>query len=426
MKKILLVSITSLAFLLPIVSFASIDLNLKYGSTGTEVKELQEFLISKGFLSGSATGNFFSLTNGAVIKYQGSLGLPTTGFVGPMTRAKINTELTTTTNTANQQEVVETGSVSAPSQNDKLTQLLNQIKALQAQLNTQTQTQQAIQTNTQQTVQNTTSVATAPSASTPTSVPPSPTTPTPTAPIVTTPPQANGPSVDIKANGLDGPVFIPEGQSVTISWTSQGTTDCGIDGQFMGWSGNWGTSGSKSAGPLRWYVNSPSNVAVIKCYAMIGNVLTKDAVSDSVTVNVTSPDALSNISGDNSSITITASLPFYALGGDLLVGTENSSNPAVDVTSFVVYKDGQVYTPQNLSFHVTGSGTTIPADNNNLKIAQNNTSTIVVSATLKTKDSNGNLLVPAGSYSAKIVNVKSSTQTFNIPTSVTSVTWNVR
>ncbi|MGB2580620.1 MAG: peptidoglycan-binding domain-containing protein, partial [Minisyncoccia bacterium] len=68
-------------FIIPSVSFASIDTNLKYGSRGLAVSELQDFLITKGFLSGQTSGNFFSLTRKAVIAYQASVGLPTTGFV---------------------------------------------------------------------------------------------------------------------------------------------------------------------------------------------------------------------------------------------------------------------------------------------------------------------------------------------------------
>lgn len=82
-----------LSLLIPTVSLASIDTNLQYGAQGVVVQELQDFLISKGFLSGQTTGNFFSLTRNAVIAYQKSVGLPATGFVGVMTRSKINNEI---------------------------------------------------------------------------------------------------------------------------------------------------------------------------------------------------------------------------------------------------------------------------------------------------------------------------------------------
>ena len=155
MKKIIL------AFLLfaPVFASASIDVNLKYGATGAEVVELQEFLIGKGFLNSSATGNFFSLTLKAVKDYQLSVGLPNTGFVGPMTRGEINPELSSGVSVSNTAEITETGAVSTPTKNDPMSQILAQIKALQDQLKalqeqsktlteTQTQVLQQVAANT--------------------------------------------------------------------------------------------------------------------------------------------------------------------------------------------------------------------------------------------------------------------------------------
>src|ERR1035437_8220512 len=79
-----------LLIIAPVVSMASIDTNLAFGSRGQAVTNLQNLLISKGFLNSQASGGFYSLTRQAVVAYQASLGLPATGFVGPMTRAKIN------------------------------------------------------------------------------------------------------------------------------------------------------------------------------------------------------------------------------------------------------------------------------------------------------------------------------------------------
>ena len=82
--------IAVLLIIAPAISMASIDTNLSFGSRGQAVTDLQNLLISKGFLNTSASGGFYSLTRQAVVAYQTSLGLPATGFVGPMTRAKIN------------------------------------------------------------------------------------------------------------------------------------------------------------------------------------------------------------------------------------------------------------------------------------------------------------------------------------------------
>ncbi len=69
---------------------ASIDISLKQGMRGQEVTELQQFLNEKGFLVSSSSGFFGTLTLKAVKAYQLSVGLPTSGFVGLMTRTKIN------------------------------------------------------------------------------------------------------------------------------------------------------------------------------------------------------------------------------------------------------------------------------------------------------------------------------------------------
>lgn len=70
--------------------------DLRLGSSGQAVVELQTQLIALGhripaIQNGAiAKGYFGGQTLAAVIKYQASLGLPPTGFVGPMTRGKLN------------------------------------------------------------------------------------------------------------------------------------------------------------------------------------------------------------------------------------------------------------------------------------------------------------------------------------------------
>lgn len=77
----------------PFVALASIDTTLTYGDSGSQVRELQVFLIAKEFLAGPATGNFYGLTRAAVKHYQSAKSLPVTGIVGPMTRAAIKTDM---------------------------------------------------------------------------------------------------------------------------------------------------------------------------------------------------------------------------------------------------------------------------------------------------------------------------------------------
>lgn len=64
---------------------SALNNNLYYGlANSNDVKCLQSFLNSP------VTGYFGKLTKSAVIKFQKQSGLPQTGFVGPMTREKIN------------------------------------------------------------------------------------------------------------------------------------------------------------------------------------------------------------------------------------------------------------------------------------------------------------------------------------------------
>ncbi len=190
MKKLLLV--VSLCLLLaPAFTFASIDNNLYYGlQKNSDVKQLQEFLIDKSFLTGSSTGNFFSLTLKAVKAYQASEGINSTGYVGTLTRTAINNDLATQLSASNAEATTETGTTPPTptppaTTNDVIATLQSQIALLTQQLQAilaqqtttqqlqqtvqqQAQTIQQIQQNTQQIAQNTT--PTIPTTPTPLSV----------------------------------------------------------------------------------------------------------------------------------------------------------------------------------------------------------------------------------------------------------------
>jgi len=98
MKKIFISSIVALALVLGSASNAQAAFTtyLTVGSTGADVTALQTWLIANGFnipaiASGAATKGYFGAqTKAAVVKYQASVGLPATGFVGPLTIAKLN------------------------------------------------------------------------------------------------------------------------------------------------------------------------------------------------------------------------------------------------------------------------------------------------------------------------------------------------
>jgi len=80
------------------ISCSSINQNLFFGMKGeAQVMCLQEFLKNQGgaiYPEGIVNGNFFSLTLRAVIRFQEKYAIPNTGYVGPLTRVKINQLLT--------------------------------------------------------------------------------------------------------------------------------------------------------------------------------------------------------------------------------------------------------------------------------------------------------------------------------------------
>ena len=72
----------------PIVQ--SFDTDIKFGMTGDNVKNLQTALKIEGFFNYSITGYFGPITWLAVKAFQKSNGIITTGYVGPLTRTKLN------------------------------------------------------------------------------------------------------------------------------------------------------------------------------------------------------------------------------------------------------------------------------------------------------------------------------------------------
>ncbi|MCX6722143.1 MAG: peptidoglycan-binding domain-containing protein [Candidatus Staskawiczbacteria bacterium] len=74
-------------------SCLQINNNLYLGASGVEVSCLQSFLKNQGvdiYPEGFVTGNFGKLTQQAAINFQKKYGIPQTGYVGIITRTKIN------------------------------------------------------------------------------------------------------------------------------------------------------------------------------------------------------------------------------------------------------------------------------------------------------------------------------------------------
>ena len=120
MKKIISFFIFLSMLFAPIFTFAvTFDHDLMFGMRqDAEVMRLQEFLRDTAVYSGPITGNFFSLTLAAVQAFQKREGIsPAVGYVGSITRARINGLRT-----------------NSPSREGQIALLMQQIKNLQQQL----------------------------------------------------------------------------------------------------------------------------------------------------------------------------------------------------------------------------------------------------------------------------------------------------
>lgn len=75
----------------PLQTLSTFKRDLQLHDRGSDVKSLQSILISKGYLpKDSNTGYFGTLTIKALKKYQSSIGLPATGYFGPLTKTRVS------------------------------------------------------------------------------------------------------------------------------------------------------------------------------------------------------------------------------------------------------------------------------------------------------------------------------------------------
>ena len=88
---VLMVLVILISAMLPAAVLAE---NLRYGSRGDKVKELQQKLKRWGYYTGSIDGIFGSGTQAAVKNFQKKNGLTADGIVGPKTAAALGMNLT--------------------------------------------------------------------------------------------------------------------------------------------------------------------------------------------------------------------------------------------------------------------------------------------------------------------------------------------
>jgi Putative peptidoglycan binding domain len=132
MKKILpFLFVGLLAFTCVAQAASSFNRDLYFGmQKDADVANLQEFLTGKGLYSGPVNGNFFSMTLKAVEAFQAEQGIdPPAGYFGPATREKVNGLLS-----ANVTGASVPSAISA--MQTRLQMLLQQVAALQKQLQT--------------------------------------------------------------------------------------------------------------------------------------------------------------------------------------------------------------------------------------------------------------------------------------------------
>ncbi|MGD0328657.1 MAG: hypothetical protein ABSB00_03035 [Minisyncoccia bacterium] len=97
--------------------------------------------------------------------------------------------------------------------------------------------------------------------------------------------QPNAPWVNITADGSNGPITTPiNGPAVTISWASKNVIGCTLT-DTSGVITSVGTSGSKSES----FPTLQKDTITVQCSALVNNVVTPNAVSDSVTINAIPP-----------------------------------------------------------------------------------------------------------------------------------------
>ncbi|MEI6281077.1 MAG: peptidoglycan-binding protein [bacterium] len=99
-SKYFIILLLAVVLIAPSLSSASFDTSLKYGSSGSAVIELQNFLKDQGLFSGKVDGKFGLITKKAVIAFQLANKLKGDGSFGVLSR-KVASTLSLNSNTSN-------------------------------------------------------------------------------------------------------------------------------------------------------------------------------------------------------------------------------------------------------------------------------------------------------------------------------------
>lgn len=115
-----------------VVTTATFARDLGVGARGEDVTALQNRLIVEGVYEGPVTGYFGPLTEEAVKRYQTKVGVASTGFVGPITRAEL-------------QKGTSAAAVTTPAENAEIAALRTKLQALLQELVAELQKQVQVQ-----------------------------------------------------------------------------------------------------------------------------------------------------------------------------------------------------------------------------------------------------------------------------------------
>jgi hypothetical protein len=175
------------------------------------------------------------------------------------------------------------------------------------------------------------------------------------------------PTVDILANGSQGPVSISPGASATLTWTSTDASSCSASGN---WLGIKSTSGSQSTGALSTGAYS---------YRITCSNSSGQSTSDTVAVNVV----------ENPSVPPTPTITANASGTSCeAIRISWSSYDLSDADGFKVYRDGSLIATLGVVSYYENTGLTpgvsysytVRAFNSNGDSAVSNTSASTPSA----------------------------------------------